>query len=63
MKNVLFILVMVLLVGLVGRMDYQDEVRSAEYDAQMKQEVIKEWQLRCATGDIFDEQVCKSIVK
>lgn len=63
MKNVLFILVMVLLLGLIGRMDYESEVLSHQIDEQNKQEVIKDWELRCATGDVFDEQVCKSIVK
>lgn len=50
----------IMVLGLLGRMECQDEIKSAEYDKQIKQEVIKDWQLRCSTGDIFDADICKS---
>lgn len=62
MKQVIAIVGFVLLIGLVGRMDYADAQRSAEIDAQNKLEVIKEWQVRCFNGDIFDEQICKAVL-
>jgi hypothetical protein len=62
MKQVIAIVGFVLLIGLVGRMDYADAQRSAEIDAQNKREVIKEWQVRCFNGDIFDEQICKAVL-
>lgn len=63
LKNITLAILFIAILGLLGRMECQDEIKSAEYDAQMKQEVIKDWQLRCATGDIFDAEICKAIVK
>ena len=63
MKKVLMVIGFIMLLGLLGRMECQDEIRSAEYDKQMKQEVIKQWEVRCATGDVFDKDICQAIMK
>ena len=63
MRNFLLFVLFIGLLGLVGHFDYEDAVRSAEYDRYNKQEVIKDWQVRCATGDIFDADICKAVMK
>lgn len=63
LKNIALAILFIVALGLLGRMECQDEIKSAEYDEQIKQEVIKDWQIRCSTGDIFDADICKAIVK
>ena len=55
MKNILLVAL-----GLLGRMEMQDEIRSAEWDKQNKQEVIKDIEFRCYTGDLTGE-MCRGI--
>ena len=52
MKNILIAILFILALGLMGRMEMQDEIRSHQIDEQNKQEVIKDLQLRCYTGDL-----------
>ena len=52
MKNILIVILFILALGLIGRMEMQDEIRSAEWDKQNKQEVIRDIELRCYTGDL-----------
>jgi hypothetical protein len=63
MKRVLIVIGLITLIGLMGRLECQDEIKSAEYDKQMKQEVIKQWEQRCSNGDIFDVDICRVIMK
>ena len=60
MKNILIVILFILALGLMGRMEMQDEIRSAEWDKQNKQEVIKDMQLRCYTGDLTGE-MCRGL--
>lgn len=60
MKNILIVILFILALGLMGRMEMQDEIRSAEWDKQNKQEVIKDLQLRCYTGDLTSE-MCRGL--
>lgn len=60
MKNILIAILFILALGLMGRMEMQDEIRSAEWDKQNKQEVIKDLQLRCYTGDLTGD-MCRGI--
>ena len=60
MKKVLMVTGFIMLLGLLGRMEMQDEIRSAEWDNQNKQEVIKDIELRCYTGDLTGE-MCRGI--
>ena len=55
MKNILIAILFILALGLIGRMEMQDEIRSHQIDEQNKQEVIKDLQLRCYTGDLTGE--------
>lgn len=58
-KKILTIAFALILVGLVGRMECQDEIRSAEWDKQNKQEVIKDFQIRCMNNEPGFEMYCK----
>ena len=60
MKNILLVILFILALGLMGRMEMQDEIRSHQIDEQNKQEVIKDLQLRCYTGDLTGE-MCRGI--
>ena len=55
MKNILLLILFIVALGLLGRMEMQDEIRSVEWDKQNKQEVIKEIELRGYTGDLTGE--------
>ena len=58
-KILLFVLFIVLL-GIAGHFDMQDEINTSEYDRVNKQEVIKDLRMRCFTGDI-QEDFCKGL--
>jgi len=60
MKNILLLIIFILALGLLGRMEMQDEIRMHQIDEQNKQEVIKDLQLRCYTGDLTGE-MCRGI--
>ena len=60
MKNILLLIIFILALGLLGRMEMQDEIRSHQIDEQNKQEVIKDLQLRCYTGDLTGE-MCRGL--
>ena len=55
MRNFLILVGFIAILGLVGRMDYESEVLSHQIDEQNKQEVIRDIQLRCYTGDLTGE--------
>lgn len=63
MKNVLTIVLMILLFGLVGRMEYNDAVVTSKQDKINKQEYIKDVQLRCYKGELNDNMLCNTTVK
>ena len=58
-KVLLFVLFMMLL-GIAGHFDMQDEISTSEYDRVNKQEFIKDLQLRCYTGDLQGD-ICKGL--
>ena len=59
-KNVLLFVLFIVLLGIIGHFDMQNEVKTSEYDRQNKQEVIKDLQLRCYTGDLSGD-ICKGL--
>ena len=63
MKKLFVIVLMVVALGIMGHFDYEDAVSTAEYDRANKEAVIKDWQVRCSTGDIFDVDICSSVMK
>lgn len=60
LRNVLIIIGMIVLLGLVGHYDYESEVMTHKQDEINKQEVIKDLQLRCYTGDLQGD-ICKGL--
>jgi len=62
-KNIALAILFIIAIGLMSRLEYQDTIKSAEYDAQNKAEVIKQWQNRCLHGDIFDADICQAIMQ
>lgn len=60
MKNVLLIIGFIFVLGLIGRMDCQDAIKTTQIDQQNKQEVIKDIKIRCYTGDLTGD-ICKGI--
>ena len=58
-KKILTITFALIIVGLVGRMDYQSEVMTTKQDEMNKQEVIKDFQIRCMNNESGFEMYCK----
>ena len=58
-KKITTIIFALILVGLVGRMDYQSEVMTTKQDEINKQEVIKDFQIRCMDNEPGFEMYCK----
>lgn len=59
-RKVLLFVLFIMLLGIAGHFDMQDEISTSEYDRQNKQEVIKDWQMKCFKGDLQDD-VCKGL--
>ena len=58
-KKILTIAFALILVGLVGRMDYESEVMTTKQDEMNKHEVIKDFQTRCMNNEPGFEMYCK----
>ena len=58
-KKITTIIFALILVGLVGRMDYQSEVMTTQQDEINKQEVIKDFQIRCMNNEQGFEMYCQ----
>ena len=59
-RKVLGFVLFIMLLGIAGHFDMQDEISASDYDRVNKQEVIKDLQLRCYTGDL-QEDFCKGL--
>ena len=60
LRKILLFVLFIMLLGIAGHFDMQDNINTAEYDRVNKQEVIKDLQLRCYTGDL-QEDFCKGL--
>ena len=58
-KKILTIAFALILVGLVGIMDHQSEVTTAEQNEINKQEVAQDFQIRCMNNEQGFEIYCK----
>ena len=58
-KKILTITFAIILLGIVGRMDYESEVMTTKQDEINKQEVIKDFQVRCMNNEPSFEMYCK----
>ena len=52
MKNILTIIVVIILLGIVGKMENTDNKMMYEIDQRNKQEVIKDIQIRCYNNEL-----------
>ena len=59
LKKIATIIFAIVIVGLIGRMDYQSEVMTTKQDEINKQEVIKDLQIRCMNNEPGFEMYCK----
>ena len=57
-RNLLMIVLMIVLVGIVGRFDYESEIMTHKQDEINKQEFIKDVQMKCFNGELSSEY-CK----
>ena len=60
LRKVLLFVLFIMLLGIAGHFDMQDNINTAEDDRVNKQEVIKDLQLRCYTGDLQGD-VCRGL--
>ena len=60
LRKILLFVLFIMLLGIMGHFDMQDEINTSEYDRVNKQEVIKDLQLRCYTGDLTGD-VCRGL--
>ena len=58
-KILLFVL-FIMLLGIAGHFDMQDNINTAEYDRVNKQEFVKDLQMKCFKGDLTGD-VCKGL--
>lgn len=59
LKKITTIVFALILIGIVGRMDYESEVMTTKQDQLNKQEVIKDFQIRCMNNEPGFEMYCK----
>lgn len=59
LKKITTIAIAIILIGIVGRMDYESEAMTTKQDQLNKQEVIKDFQIRCMNGEQGFEMYCK----
>ena len=60
LRKILLFVLFIMLVGIAGHFDMQDEINTSEYDRVNKQEVIKDIQMKCFKGDLTGD-VCKGL--
>ena len=60
LRKILLFVLFIMLLGIAGHFDMQDEINTAEYDRQNKQEVIKDLQMKCFKGDLIGD-VCRGL--
>lgn len=63
MKNILAVVTVILLIGLMGRFEYNDMIKTTEQDNINKQEFIKQEQIKCMSDNLINSDYCKAILK
>ena len=59
-RKILLFVLFIMLLGIAGHFDIQDEISTSEYDRANKQEVIKDIQIKCFKGDLQGD-VCRGL--
>ena len=60
LRKILLFVLFIMLLGIAGHFDMQDNINTSEYDRVNKQEVIKDLQMKCFKGDLQGD-VCKGL--
>ena len=60
LRRILLFLLFIMLLGIAGHFDMQDNINTSEYDRVNKQEVIKDLQMKCFKGDLTGD-VCRGL--
>ena len=60
LRKVLGFMMFIMLLGIAGHFDMQDNINTAEYDRLNQQEVIKDVQMKCFKGDLTGD-VCRGL--
>lgn len=60
LRKILMIGLFIMLLGIAGHFDMQDELTTSDYDRQNKQEFIKDLQLRYLQNELNNEY-CRGI--
>lgn len=60
LRKILLFVLFIMLLGIAGHFDMQDEINTTEYDRVNKQEVIKDIQMKCFKGDLTGD-VCRGL--
>ena len=59
-RKILLFVLFIMLLGIAGHFDMQNEINTTEYDRVNKQEVIKDLQMKCFKGDLIGD-VCRGL--
>lgn len=60
LRKILLFVLFIMLLGIAGHFDMQDEINTAEYDRVNKQEFVKDLQMKCFKGDLIGD-VCRGL--
>lgn len=60
LRKILLFVLFIMLLGIAGHFDMQDNINTSEYDRVNKQEVIKDLQMKCFKGDLTGD-VCRGL--
>ena len=63
MKNILTVATVILLIGLMGRIECSDMIKTTSQDEINKQEFIKQEQIKCMSDNLINSDYCKAILK
>ena len=63
MKNILTVVTVILLLGLMGRIECSDMIKTTSQDEINKQEFIKQEQIKCMSDNLINSDYCKAILK
>ena len=60
LRKILLFVLFIMLLGIAGHFDTQDNINTSEYDRVNKQEFVKDLQMKCFKGDLIGD-VCRGL--
>lgn len=61
--NIVKVVLFIIVLGLMGRIELNDEINTSKIDSSNKIEVIKDIQIKCINGTITDKEYCSAYLK